>query len=238
MTTIASKDLLLRQRTFSIDETREQLQQGRPVQRLAVVSGAVDYNSMMYGDDHTKPVNNNHNNTTNPSSHSHDLHSNTTKKSNITAPKSNSWASLVKSAAISTESGFTVSSSSSISKPLVATSKSFEMKQSPSLSSTTTNTTSITTSTPDRNHNNKSHNNKTQSQQSLSSPSINILKDKENNKNNNEKKKSNNNNSNTNHTNGIASNGSVTVNAFPEIEKVATNGHSNVVGQSTSALVS
>ena len=44
-------DLLLRQRTFSIDETREQMQQGRPVQRDAVISGAVDYNSVMYGED-------------------------------------------------------------------------------------------------------------------------------------------------------------------------------------------
>lgn len=35
-------DLLHRQRTFSIDETREQLQQGRPVQREAVLSGSVD----------------------------------------------------------------------------------------------------------------------------------------------------------------------------------------------------
>lgn len=44
-------DLLLRQRTFSIDETREQMQQGRPVQRDAVISGEVDYNSVMYGED-------------------------------------------------------------------------------------------------------------------------------------------------------------------------------------------
>lgn len=35
-------DLLHRQRTFSIDETREQLQQGRPVQREAVMSGNID----------------------------------------------------------------------------------------------------------------------------------------------------------------------------------------------------
>lgn len=44
-------DLLLRQRTFSIDETREQMQQGRPVQRDAIISGEVDYNSVMYGED-------------------------------------------------------------------------------------------------------------------------------------------------------------------------------------------
>ena len=35
-------DLLHRQRTFSIDETREQLEQGRPVQREAVMSGPID----------------------------------------------------------------------------------------------------------------------------------------------------------------------------------------------------
>ena len=44
-------DLLKRQRTFTIDETREQLIQGRPVQREAVIPGAVDYRSLMYGDD-------------------------------------------------------------------------------------------------------------------------------------------------------------------------------------------
>lgn len=51
METSPNVDLLLRQRTFSIDETREQMQQGRPVQRDAVISGEVDYNSVMYGDE-------------------------------------------------------------------------------------------------------------------------------------------------------------------------------------------
>lgn len=50
MTTAPHADLLLRQRTFSIDETREQLTQGRPVQRTAIINGAVDYRSMMLGD--------------------------------------------------------------------------------------------------------------------------------------------------------------------------------------------
>lgn len=50
MTVHPNMDLLQRQRTFSIDETREQLRQGRPVQREAIVSGSVDYGSMMYGD--------------------------------------------------------------------------------------------------------------------------------------------------------------------------------------------
>lgn len=50
METAPNRDLLKRQRTFSIDETREQLQQGRPVHREAVLGGAVDYASMMYGD--------------------------------------------------------------------------------------------------------------------------------------------------------------------------------------------
>lgn len=35
-------DLLHRQRTFSIDETREQLEQGRPVQREAVLGGSIE----------------------------------------------------------------------------------------------------------------------------------------------------------------------------------------------------
>lgn len=51
MVTSPNVDLLLRQRTFSIDETRAQMQQGRPVQRDAVISGEVDYNSVMYGED-------------------------------------------------------------------------------------------------------------------------------------------------------------------------------------------
>lgn len=51
LTTTPNMDLLKRQRTFSIDETREQLRQGRPVQREAIISGAVDYRSLMYGDD-------------------------------------------------------------------------------------------------------------------------------------------------------------------------------------------
>jgi hypothetical protein len=50
MTREPNTDLLLRQRTFSIDETREQLRQGRPVHKDAVISGAVDYESMFFGD--------------------------------------------------------------------------------------------------------------------------------------------------------------------------------------------
>jgi len=50
MTSTPNMDLLRRQRSFSIDETREQLQQGKPVQREAVAAGAVDYESMIYGD--------------------------------------------------------------------------------------------------------------------------------------------------------------------------------------------
>ncbi|CAM9339551.1 unnamed protein product, partial [Ectocarpus fasciculatus] len=50
MTDTPNMDLLHRQRTFSIDETREQLRQGKPVQRDAVITGAVDLASMYYGD--------------------------------------------------------------------------------------------------------------------------------------------------------------------------------------------
>jgi len=77
MDTAPNMDLLLRQRTFSIDETREvcvlgfklglrigtpsityrlassfgqQLRQGRPVQRDAVIAGGVDYGALMYGE--------------------------------------------------------------------------------------------------------------------------------------------------------------------------------------------
>lgn len=51
MTTTPNTDLLLRQRTFSIDETREQMQQGRPVHREAAIAGDVDYGSLIYGED-------------------------------------------------------------------------------------------------------------------------------------------------------------------------------------------
>eukprot|EP00604_Paraphysomonas_vestita_P001570 CAMPEP_0174821964 /NCGR_PEP_ID=MMETSP1107-20130205/11757_1 /TAXON_ID=36770 /ORGANISM="Paraphysomonas vestita, Strain GFlagA" /LENGTH=724 /DNA_ID=CAMNT_0016039671 /DNA_START=13 /DNA_END=2184 /DNA_ORIENTATION=- len=51
LTTTPNTDLLLRQRTFSIDETREQMQLGRPVQREAVITGAVDIGSLIYGED-------------------------------------------------------------------------------------------------------------------------------------------------------------------------------------------
>lgn len=51
LTSAPNMDLLKRQRTFSIDETREQLRQGRPVQREAIISGAVDYRSLIFGDD-------------------------------------------------------------------------------------------------------------------------------------------------------------------------------------------
>lgn len=50
MTVEANKDLLKRQRSFSIDETREQLRQGRPVQREAILPGKVDSRSLYYGD--------------------------------------------------------------------------------------------------------------------------------------------------------------------------------------------
>jgi hypothetical protein len=56
MTVEANKDLLKRQRTFSIDETREQLRQGRPVQRDAIISGKVDSRSLYYGDEPSAPA--------------------------------------------------------------------------------------------------------------------------------------------------------------------------------------
>jgi len=51
MTVEANKDLLKRQRSFSIDETREQLRQGRPVMKDAVLPGKVDSRSLYYGDE-------------------------------------------------------------------------------------------------------------------------------------------------------------------------------------------
>ncbi|CAM9715470.1 unnamed protein product, partial [Hapterophycus canaliculatus] len=48
----ANLGLLMRQRSVSIDECREQLRQGRPVHREGVIAGAVDYGSYMYGEGH------------------------------------------------------------------------------------------------------------------------------------------------------------------------------------------
>ena len=56
MTDTPNTDLLLRQRTFSIDETREQMQQGRPVQREAIIAGEVDVGSLFYGEDTAAPA--------------------------------------------------------------------------------------------------------------------------------------------------------------------------------------
>lgn len=50
MQTDANLDLLKRQRTFTIDETREQLRQGRPI-TSGLLFGSVDYRSLHYGDD-------------------------------------------------------------------------------------------------------------------------------------------------------------------------------------------
>lgn len=57
MTSKVNKDLFTRQRTYSIDEAREQLRMGRPVQREAVISGSKeesDYGLLMFGEDDSK----------------------------------------------------------------------------------------------------------------------------------------------------------------------------------------
>lgn len=51
LTTAPNMDLLKKQRSYSIDETREQLRQGRPVHREAITAGAVDIHSFIYGDE-------------------------------------------------------------------------------------------------------------------------------------------------------------------------------------------
>lgn len=90
MTSTPNLDLLQRQRTFSIDETREQLRQGRPVQREAVIAGAVDYGSMMYGDDRDGAAN------AAPGSSSGGSHSATTDPSQEPKKSSGggSWAAI------------------------------------------------------------------------------------------------------------------------------------------------
>ncbi|CAM9723948.1 unnamed protein product [Ectocarpus sp. 4 AP-2014] len=48
----ANLGLMMRQRSVSIDECREQLRKGRPVHREGVIAGAVDYGTYMYGEGH------------------------------------------------------------------------------------------------------------------------------------------------------------------------------------------
>lgn len=54
MDAVANQDLLRRQRTLTIDETREHLRQGRPIHREAISSGPVDYGSLIWGDGYQK----------------------------------------------------------------------------------------------------------------------------------------------------------------------------------------
>jgi hypothetical protein len=90
MVTTPNLDLLLRQRTFSIDETREQMQLGRPVLRDAVLeSNAVDYSSMMYGDGDDV-------NTSNaPSASTQAENSSTRKPASGVPPTAGSWAGVL-----------------------------------------------------------------------------------------------------------------------------------------------
>lgn len=50
----AHVDLLKNQRTYSIEQAREAMRQGRPIRSDSV--GSMDYESMMYGEDYTKEV--------------------------------------------------------------------------------------------------------------------------------------------------------------------------------------
>ncbi|OQR94367.1 hypothetical protein ACHHYP_01407 [Achlya hypogyna] len=52
LTPDAHPDLLRNQRTYSIEQAREALRQGRPIRSDSV--GSVDYESMMYGEEYTK----------------------------------------------------------------------------------------------------------------------------------------------------------------------------------------
>lgn len=47
-------DLLKKQRTYSIEQAREAMRQGRPIRSDSV--GSIDYESMMYGEEYTKEV--------------------------------------------------------------------------------------------------------------------------------------------------------------------------------------
>lgn len=52
LTAEAHPDLLRNQRTYSIEQAREAMRQGRPIRSDSV--GSIDYESMMYGEDYTK----------------------------------------------------------------------------------------------------------------------------------------------------------------------------------------
>uniref|UniRef100_K3W7U4 HTH La-type RNA-binding domain-containing protein n=1 Tax=Globisporangium ultimum (strain ATCC 200006 / CBS 805.95 / DAOM BR144) TaxID=431595 RepID=K3W7U4_GLOUD len=52
LTAVAHPDLLRNQRTYSIEQAREAMRQGRPIRSDSV--GSIDYESMMYGEDYTK----------------------------------------------------------------------------------------------------------------------------------------------------------------------------------------
>jgi hypothetical protein len=52
LTSDAHPDLLRNQRTYSIEEARDAMRQGRPIRSDSI--GSIDYESMMYGEDYTK----------------------------------------------------------------------------------------------------------------------------------------------------------------------------------------
>ncbi|RLN89429.1 hypothetical protein BBJ28_00001223 [Nothophytophthora sp. Chile5] len=52
LTSVAHPDLLRNQRTYSIEQARDAMRQGRPIRSDSV--GSIDYESMMYGEDYTK----------------------------------------------------------------------------------------------------------------------------------------------------------------------------------------
>lgn len=108
MTDTPNMDLLQRQRTFSIDETREQLRQGKPVQRDAIIGGAVDLQSMYYGD---------HDSNTVPASVAPPVTStNTTTKGNKPEKSGGSWAGILMKSGPPAEAGPPLSASSATPK--------------------------------------------------------------------------------------------------------------------------
>lgn len=52
LTPVAHPDLLRNQRTYSIEQARDAMRQGRPIRSDSI--GSIDYESMMYGEDYTK----------------------------------------------------------------------------------------------------------------------------------------------------------------------------------------
>lgn len=138
MTVTPNLDLLQRQRTFSIDETREQLQQGRPVQQMAVVGGSVDYARIMFGDGYSSQSE------VSDSGNKHDK-----KESFVTKRSTGSWAQRLGSGEVTaTSTPATTSATKPSSAPASSSVKAPSAVKQTSTASNSTNSSKPTNKAP------------------------------------------------------------------------------------------